>query len=94
MEAILQTPKFILISREALSKHPEQVIEALRLTPVAGAFCTADLDAKLCQGIADPQIGVVTPFVLVADFPFEFAVVSEGGAFKQAELPECLNQQS
>jgi len=87
---MLNQPRFILISRSALTKSPERVAEAVRMTPIAGAFCAADLDAKLSQGVLDPQIGVTSAFALVADFPFDMAVVSEGGAVELQELPEIL----
>jgi hypothetical protein len=89
---IVEAPKLFLIGRKALLKSPEKVQEALRLTPVSGTFVASDEDAKAALGICENVMGLLKPYAVVADFPFDIAAVTDGGAVVPGELPEVPEQ--
>jgi hypothetical protein len=92
MDVSLQLPKFILIGRDALSHRPDRVLEAMKLQEIAGAFATCDLDAKLAEGLFSPILGVKSaPFVIMADFPFDLAAITDDGEYVSLELPEVTD---
>jgi hypothetical protein len=84
---LLESPRFILIGRKALTHDAQRVLEALRVTPPSTVFVASDLDAKLAVGLADNILGTGTPIAIVADFPFELATINEGGAVVAKDLP-------
>lgn len=84
---LLESPRFILISRKALTHEADRVSEALRMTPPVSVFVASDLDAKLAVGLSDQILGTGAPIAIVADFPFDFAAINEGGAVVSRELP-------
>ena len=84
---ILESPRFIIIGRKALSHDKDRVSEALRVTPPSAVFVASELDAKLAIGLADDILGAGTPIAIVADFPFDLATINEGGAVVTKELP-------
>jgi hypothetical protein len=91
---LLETPRFILVGRKALTNDTQRVLEALRVTPPTSVFVASDLDAKLAVGLADNILGTGTPIAIVADFPFELATINEGGAVVAKELPPFPEQET
>jgi hypothetical protein len=94
MDVNLRLPKFILIGRDALSHRPEQVLEAMKMQKYAGAFATCDLDAKLLEGLFSPILGVNTPFIIVADFPFDLGSIQDDGSLTEMPLPQQVTDVS
>jgi hypothetical protein len=85
----VQAPKLFLISRQSLAHKLEGVKEMLRMADVAGAFAASDIDALLAAELGITNImGVNKPFILVADFPFEVAVIAEGGQVFAGSIEE------
>lgn len=83
----MSTPKFFFIGRKALADQPERVKEALRITPPEAVFVACDLDAKLSAQLTEQVIGGHRPLAIVADFPFDLALVDEQGRLVPSELP-------
>lgn len=84
---LLESPRFILLGRKAVTHELARVQEALRVTPPSVAFAASDLDAKLAEKLAPEVLGTGNPIVLVADFPFDIVTINEGGAVVVKELP-------
>jgi hypothetical protein len=84
---LLESPRFIFIGRNALTHRPDCVAEALRMTPPVSVFVASDLDAKLAAGISEQVLGTGAPIAIVANFPFDFATINEGGEVVPKELP-------
>jgi hypothetical protein len=85
----VQAPKLFLISRQSLAHKLEGVKEMLRMADVAGAFAASDIDALLAAELGITNImGVNKPFIIVADFPFEVAVIAEGGQVFAGSIDE------
>jgi hypothetical protein len=85
----IQAPKLYLISRQALAHNLEGVKDALKMADIAGAFATSDIDAHLVTQLDISNVmGVNRPFVIVADFPFDIAMIAEGGKVIPGELVE------
>lgn len=80
-------PKFYFVGRKALADTPERVQEALRITPVEGAFATCDIDAKLATKLTETVMGLHRPLCIVADFPFDLAYIDEQGRLVDTPLP-------
>jgi hypothetical protein len=85
---LLESPRFILISRKALTHEAQRVAEAIRMTPPVSIFVASDLDAKLAAGLSEQILGTGAPIAIVADFPFDLATINEGGAVVSKELPQ------
>ncbi len=86
-EILLSTPKFVFIGRRALRDEPERVVEFLRTTPVTGSMASCALDAKLAECVCGPVMGATQTFGIVADFPFDLAVINDQGSLVAKELP-------
>jgi hypothetical protein len=86
----VKVPKLILLGRKALADDPERVKEALRAINLAGVFVASDIDAMVTQNseISPNIMGLHQAFAVVADFPFEIALVIEGGEVVEGNLPE------
>lgn len=82
----VKAPKYILVSRKALTEQPDAIADTLKIIALQGALVACPGDAELAHKIVEGVLGFNGPFALVADFDAPLAVINDDGSVEPMEV--------
>lgn len=88
----MKAPKYILISRKALTEQADAVKQSLEIIALQGALVACPEDAELAHKVTEGVLGFNGPFAIVADFEQPLAIISDDGSVEPLEVLKTQEQ--